>query len=315
MVDVSICILTHNQPDLLPGCVASCYAEIEREGMAGEIIVLDNASADKYPQKLSETFPGIRIIRNEVNLGFSAANNRGILASHGNRVLILNDDTILQPGSLGLMTAALDRDPTIGAIGPKLVNVDGSAQLGFTKRRFPTVKGTLSGLLPIGDLCLRTRIARRILTDWTEMDESGETDYVAGACLLAPRKALDCVGLFDEGFRFFFEDADLCYRLKEHGWKIYYICEARVTHFGSASFSKARQTAQLSVYWQSFLRFSSKHWSPLRHAALRIGLWAVFLLRAPAIMFYKICFTGVKFREGVESAHNSARVAWTLLRS
>jgi GT2 family glycosyltransferase len=105
---LSFCILTHNQPELLPLCVASCFDEIKREGITGEVIVIDNASADRYPEKLRETYPQVRIIRNEQNLGFSAGNNIGIRASQGKYVLILNDDAILQPECLNLMLQALD---------------------------------------------------------------------------------------------------------------------------------------------------------------------------------------------------------------
>jgi GT2 family glycosyltransferase len=105
---LSICILTHNQPELLPLCVASCFEEIERAGIAGEVIVIDNASTDRYPEKLRETYPQVRIIRNEQNLGFSAGNNIGIRASQGRYILILNDDAILQPECLNLMFQALD---------------------------------------------------------------------------------------------------------------------------------------------------------------------------------------------------------------
>jgi GT2 family glycosyltransferase len=80
-VSVSVCILTHTQPELLPLCVASCFEEIKRAGTAGEVIVIDNASADRYPEKLRETYSQVRIIRNEQNLGFSAGNNIGIRAS------------------------------------------------------------------------------------------------------------------------------------------------------------------------------------------------------------------------------------------
>jgi len=99
MVDLSICILTHNQPKILPLCVASCFMEIDRARIAGEVIVVDNASVDKYPERLAETYPDIRIIRTEQNLSFSVANNRGIQASCGRYVLILNDDAGLSTHS------------------------------------------------------------------------------------------------------------------------------------------------------------------------------------------------------------------------
>src|SRR5579885_2303062 len=123
-MDLSICILTHNQPELLPLCVASCFDEIKREGITGEVIVIYISYAKRYTEKLRETYPQVRIIRNEQNLGFSAGNNIGIRASQGRYMLILNDDAILQPGSLGLMLRRMESNPKIGAVGPKLLNPD-----------------------------------------------------------------------------------------------------------------------------------------------------------------------------------------------
>src|SRR5215831_6261157 len=114
-MDVSICILTHSQPVLLPQCVAACLGEIQRTGVAAEIIIVDNATRDAYPSRLVCVSPIVRVIRNEQNLGFSAANNEAIRASRGRYVLILNDDALLGKGSLQLMFDRLDSSPTVAA--------------------------------------------------------------------------------------------------------------------------------------------------------------------------------------------------------
>lgn len=110
-MDLSVCILTRSQPVLLTQCVAACVSEIERARLTAEIIVIDNASADRYPDSLAASTPLVRVIRNEENLGFAAANNKAIRMSSGRDVLILNDDAILQEGSLKLMIEALDSIP------------------------------------------------------------------------------------------------------------------------------------------------------------------------------------------------------------
>jgi GT2 family glycosyltransferase len=122
---LSICILTHSQPELLPMCVAACFAEIARAGITGEVTILDNASVDGSPERVAKLFPTVRIIRNDRNLGFSAANNMGIRRSQGQYVLILNDDAIFQEDSLWRMLRALESNSRIGAVGPKLINRDG----------------------------------------------------------------------------------------------------------------------------------------------------------------------------------------------
>lgn len=278
-MDLSICILTHCQPELLRRCVACCFAEIKRAAVEGEVIIIDNASTGGGPRKVSESFPGTRILRNKVNLGFSAANNEAIRISRGRHVLILNDDALLQSGSLGIMLQALDSDPKMGAVGPRFLNPDGSLQRGFTNRRFPHVRGMLCHTLILEELLERSELTRDVLTLARDPDHSGETDHLAGACLLIRREALDGVGLFDEQFQFWFEDVDLCLRLKRAGWRLLYLAEARVTHYGSASSRRRSQAERDAMYFHSAKYFGKKHFSPTSYRLLRLSVAAALLLR------------------------------------
>src|SRR5215469_5130971 len=132
---------------LLPLCVAACLVEIERSGLASEILIIDNASSDAYPQKVLGLSPLIRIIRNEENLGFSAANNKAIRASRGRYVLILNDDARLDEGSLRLMFDKLESSPRVAAVGPRFLNPGGSIQRGFTNACFPHLRHIVCQIL------------------------------------------------------------------------------------------------------------------------------------------------------------------------
>jgi GT2 family glycosyltransferase len=280
-MDLSICILTYCQPELLPKCVESCFAEVVQAGITAEVIVVDNGSTDGAPNEIGHTFPQVRIIRSEQNLGFAAGNNEAIRNSHGSYVLILNDDATLQPGSLQRMVEKLKSDPGVGAVGPRLVNPDGSPQRGFTNRRFPRLRSLVCGLLGLNELLERKKWTRDLLTHSRDLDLSGETDHIAGACLLVRRDVLNTVGLFDEGFYYWFEDADLCYRIKKAGWKIVYLAEARVTHYGSASIkSVMRSSERRRIYLQSLKCFSKKHLTSVRHFPLRIALSVARALEA-----------------------------------
>lgn len=280
-MDLSVCILTHNQRDLLPKCVTSCVTEIERAGVSAEILIVDNASSDRYPQRCTALSPMVRVLRSEENLGFSTANNRAIRASTGRYVLILNDDAILHEGSLELMLRTLDADGSLGVVGPKLLNPDGSVQISYTNRRFPRVRSMLCQLIPFSHLLYKTRITRTILTDDLDLEASGETGYVAGACMLARRSALEAVGLFDENFFFFFEDADLCYRLKSAGWGTFYLPVARVTHYGSSTFSRIYKSSASILNVRSMTYYFEKHAGLPRSLALRIGVAIALVLRLP----------------------------------
>ena len=281
-VDVSICILTRNQPELLEPCVSSCI-ESCRAGINGEIIIIDNASTDDGPRRVAGLFPGVQFIRNEDNLGFAAANNKAIRLSRGRAVLILNDDVVLRPGSLAMMLDKLYSEPGIGAVGPKLLNPDGSLQRGFTNRRFPHFRGLLCGSLRLNPLLEKNALLRDLLTHSKDPHVSAATDHLAGACLLLRREALDAVGLFHEGFYYFFEDTDLCYRLQQDGWRIIYLAEAEVIHYGSASFKKLLWSEKNVIYFNSLLYFFKEHASPAKYYLLKAGLTAVLLLQVPIV--------------------------------
>jgi GT2 family glycosyltransferase len=285
-MDLSICILTRNQPDLLPRCVASCLAEIEREGIASEIIVIDNASCDGSPQKVANLSPLVRLIRNEENLGFSEANNIGIRASQGKYILILNDDTEFRPGALGLMVRVMDADPRVAAVGPKFLNPDGSFQRGNAPKRFPRLCGMVSELLNLDFILEKSPLTRDLLTNRRDEKRGGDADQIDGACLLARREALDAVSLFDEGFYFFFEDTDLCYRLKKAGWLLWYSPEAQITHYGAASFNKVMRSQRSAMFFEGMIRFFRKHSSPGRFLLFKLTLAFTLCLRMPlAVLF------------------------------
>jgi N-acetylglucosaminyl-diphospho-decaprenol L-rhamnosyltransferase len=310
-VDLSICIITHNQPALLGRCVAACIGEIGRSQLGAEIIIVDNASDDAYPQRLACVSPIIRIIRNDRNLGFSAANNQAIRASHGRCVLILNDDTALQADSLALMLGMLDSDRRAGAVGPRLLNLDGSLQRGFTNRRFPHLRGVLCQTLGLEGLLERNRFTRDVLTMCRSSERTDETGHVAGACLLARRKALDAIGLFDEGFQYWFEDVDLCYRLKEAGWRVIYVAEARVTHYKSSSFKELTASAINAIYFRSLRYYFRKHSGSLKYLLVRSVLALVIFLRMSGGILYKAGRRS--FSEQRASIGRSLRVVWSLL--
>lgn len=287
-IELSICILTRDQPHLLPICVASCIGEIERAEISAEIVIIDNASIDAYPQRLAHLSSMIRILRHQENLGFSAANNKAIRMSQGRFILILNDDAILQPGSLELMLHRLRSSPSVAAVGPKLLNPDGSLQRNFTNRRSPSLRGILCQLLFVEKMLERNAWTRDLFTMSRDLERSGETDHIAGACFLAKREALEAVGLFDENFYYLYEDGDLCYRLKDAGWQVVYLAEARVTHVGSASLQKLKWPDRNAMAFKSMIYYFQKHSNWARRSLIRLTLALVLLLRLPVTVLRRM---------------------------
>jgi GT2 family glycosyltransferase len=287
-MDLSVCILTHNQPELLPECVASCIAEIGKAGIVGEIIIVDNASSDQYPEKFVSLSPMVRVLRNEKNVGFSAGNNQAIRASSGRYVLILNDDAILLPGSLRLMLNQLESDRQVGAVGPQLLNADGTLQRNFTHRRFPHLRGVLCQLLRLEPPLERCPVTRDLFTLSKDLGRTDEADHLASACFLTRRRAIEGAGLYDENFHYLYEDTDLCFRLKQAGWRIIYLAEARITHHLSASLMKLSLMERSTIGFQSMLRFFGKHTGPARFFLVRLIVASVMLLRLPAVILFRM---------------------------
>jgi GT2 family glycosyltransferase len=313
MPDLSICILTRHQPELLPKCVASCVAEVERSGISSEIIIIDNASWDGSPQRVASLYQIVSVIRNEENLGFSAANNKAIRVSRGRLVLILNDDAMLERGSLNRMLKGIDADSRIAAVGPMLLNPDGSLQRYFTNRRFPRLRSLFCGFLGLDSVLDRWAWTRDLLTHSRDPEVSGETDYIAGACLLARREALDSVGLFDEKFYYLFEDTDLCHRLKDAGRRVVYLADAHVTHYGSASLNKLTQLEKSAIHSRSLVYYLDKHLSRFKSRALRLALALLFLIRLPFFCVYRALRYGTTRQEWRESVGRSLQAVRSLV--
>jgi GT2 family glycosyltransferase len=312
-MDLSICILTHSQPALLPQCVAACIGEIGRAQLAAEIIIVDNASDDAYPQRLAYLSPMIRLIRNEQNLGFSAGNNEAIRISSGRCVLILNDDAILQEGSLRLMISVLQSDPRIGVVGPSLLNPDGSLQSLGMNKRLPHLRGLACEVLGVDQTLRRIRWTRDWLTLWDHPKKSAEPEQIAGACLLVRRQALDEVGLFDEGFYYVLEDADLCHRLRKSGWRIICVQSAQVTHYGSATYSQWTTFHQRANYFRSITYFFKKHSSPARCFLARITLGPLLLVGLSKRALLGIMRRRLTYEEVIDKTRANLRLLRSVL--
>lgn len=283
-MDLSICILTYHQPELLPRCVQRAFAEIERAGIEGEVIIIDNASTDGSPQQTAARFPKVRIIRNEANLGFSAANNKAIRVSCGRLVLILNDDALLRSDSLRLMIEKLDSDPRVGAVGPKLLHPDGSLQRNFTNRRFPHPLHCLAMVFLLEQRLEGNTWTSRIFGLNRDLERTRQAEHLAGACLLVRREALDAVGLFDEGFNYWFEDVDLCFRFQKAGWKIMYVAEAEVTHHQSASLGRIPEPRKAMMFFTSQMYYLKKHWSAPKYFSVRLASALALFFDIPLVI-------------------------------
>ena len=319
-MDLSVCILTRNLPILLSQCVESCIREIERAGLSGEIIIVDNASSDRYPEKLAATTPMVQVIRSEEHLVFGVAQNRAVKASHGEYILLFNDDAILQEGSLALMLSALKSDPRTAATGPTLVFPDGSPQVLYMNKRLPSVRGMFAEFTG-RDLAWRhKRLARKWLTMWDSPEHAAEPEQLSGACFLIRREAWDAMGGFDEQFRWVLDDTDLCFRLRKAGWRFRCVEAARVTHYGGLTHARRDRLEQQLDYYKCIYGYFRKHSSFPKYLLARVVLGV-----AVVFIFVEQTFWGTwrlaKSRRNVSLSELARKIRgrlallWSLLRA
>lgn len=277
-MDLSIIVVSWNTRDLLARCLASVYAH-PREGQL-EVWVVDNASSDGSQALVRTQFPQAQLIENTENEGFAAANNRGIARSGGRYILLLNSDAEVGPGVLAAMVHFMDEQPAVGAIGPKLVNPDGSFQASYA--RFPSL---------FWELLLITGLARFFIGPYapSPRPRAGEVarpvDWVAGAALLVRRTAVDQVGPLDSGYFLYSEETDWCWRMWQGGWPVWYVPEIRIVHHAGAS-AHQRPAHNYGALYRSKLRFFVRHYGALAAGSLRLMFISIALLR---LAFWTLC--------------------------
>lgn len=229
--DVSVIVVSFNTRDLLRECLQSLAREAG--GVNYETIVVDNASKDGSADMVEREFPEAKLIRSATNLGFAAANNRGFAVAKGRYVVLLNSDAFLQPGALPLAVERMDTDPCIGVGGARLVGRDGLWQP--SARMFPSLANDFLTLSGLSAKYPRSHFFGRFDRTWADPNEAAEVDWVPGAFSIIPRDVLESVGYFDESFFLYYEEVDLCRRIKAAGYSVWYWPDVVVLHLGGES--------------------------------------------------------------------------------
>lgn len=277
--DLGIVILNWNTAELLQQCLESVFAN---EGVAYEVVVVDNASTDNSAELVRTLFPQVRLIVNEENTGFASGNNVGLRAlglERGAPVdaprygLLLNPDTVVPPDAFQEMTAFMDANPQMGMAGPKLVLPDGHLDLAC-RRSFPTPAVASYRMLGLSKLFPRSRRFGRYNMTYLDPDQVTEVDSVVGAYMQVRREAIGQVGLLDETFFMDGEDLDWAFRIKKAGWTVWYNPAVTVLHMKRAAKKKSKR-AQWEFY-RAMLIFYRKHYratTPLwLHSLILTGL-------------------------------------------
>lgn len=250
--EISIVIVNYNGSKYLQQCINSLY---ETKGeLELEIWVVDNGSSDDSVALLREQYPEVKRIENSENLGFTKANNQAIRQAVGHYIMLLNNDTIVQSHALQRMLGVMNTHPELAAVGPRLLNEDGSLQPSCL--HFPSLwEGVLN--------YFKSR-AGGSAKYVPPLDNHLEiVDTVIGACMLIRREALEEIGLLDEGFFIYAEETDWCYRAARLGWQVGYVPDATVIHL--ISITTKREPVRFYVERRyGRVRFYLKHYGRLQ---------------------------------------------------
>lgn len=232
---------------------------LELTGQSWEGIVVDNASSDGSAAIAREFGPEVRLVQNAENIGFARGVNRGLMLASAPLVLIMNPDSRLLPGAMATLRRELERHETCALVGPCILDPDGTVQ--GNARGDPDMFTGLFG---------RTTFLRRLLPDLPVSkrnvltDEptragkaSSKIDWVSGACMLARRDALGKIGGFDERYFLYWEDADLCRRLRTHGFHVRYVPGAMAVHRVGHSSRKVRAAATRAFHDSAYLYYTT----------------------------------------------------------
>jgi N-acetylglucosaminyl-diphospho-decaprenol L-rhamnosyltransferase len=275
----SVIIVNFNSGGSLARCLDS-IADLEKDAL---VIVVDNASTDSS-EKTAERGGRVTLQRNAENVGFARAVNQGLAQTEGEFVLLLNPDCELRPDALDRLVSELRRHPRSAIAGPKILDHDGTVQ--GSARGDPTL---LTGLFGRSTLLTRifsgSKLARRnvrfdLMNGGSTDNGVEDVDWVSGACMMARRDVLSAVGGFDERYFLYWEDADLCRRLRDRGWDIRYVTSAEIVHQVGQSSRTVQARATRAFHDSAYLYYATHvARTPIMRGVARVVLETRCLLK------------------------------------
>ena len=277
-MDISVVIVNWNTRELLLNCLASVFETVKE--VSFEVWLVDNASIDGSVDAAKRAFPEIRVIENKENLGFAAANNLAFRQMNGRYALLLNTDAALKGDAVEKIYRFMENHSEIGMACGQLLNEDGSKQNSMAN--FPSFLSLLCN-----ETFLRIFLPKRFPSKRREYPAPIEIESCVGACMMVRKETMVEIGLFDEAYFFFFEETDWAYRMKEAGWKIFFVPEAHIYHAQGKSVGGSVR-ARIMFYRSRYIFF--RKWRP-RSYYLICGIVFVRLLINTFMTFLGLLLT------------------------
>jgi len=257
-VTLSISIVNTNNRELLNNCLKSIYETTKDTSF--EIIVVDNKSDDGSAQLVKEHFPEVLLIENDSRQGYGYNHNRAFEISTGRFFLVFNEDMIIVDNALDKMVKVASEDASIGALGCRLLNPDRTLQHSCTNElTFTTC--LYDDLIPYR-LAGKASPHRSVMYHWPH-DEERDVGVIMGCCMLIPREVAEETGLFDEQFFVYYEETDLCRRIRQLGKKVRFTPEAEIIHYGGQT-SKTMRRKMRIVFLESRHKYYVKYYGNSR---------------------------------------------------
>jgi len=269
MITLSIIIPSFNTKDLTFRCLHSIFKY--SPSFDFEIIVVDNDSKDQTAKVIKEKFPQVKLIANKKNLGYSKANNQGLSISQGEYILLLNSDVYIQKNAIAILIDYLKTHPRVGAASAKLINPDGSVQY-YYHRRFPTFLFFAASFIE-HYFKIQNPLSKSYFMLDEKFNRTIEIDQAAGT-VLAFKKAIvkKIGGLFDEKLPLYFNDTDLCQRLKQNDLKVVVVPKAQVIHYRESSTKQLDPNMILEELFLSMIYYFHKHRQYISYILAKITL-------------------------------------------
>lgn len=273
---VSIIIVNYRSYNELTRCLAAALSGGKYVSL--DAVVIDQQS-DARAELVREHFPTATVISNRNNCGFAAGVNQGARHTKGRYLLLLNPDTVIEPELLQILTERLDTNLDVAVVGPRVLNADGTIQP--SARRFPDFTTGVGGRMSwLTRFAPNNWFSRRNLR-WSSASEPVEVDWVSGACMMIRRSAFEAVGGMDERFFLYWEDADLCRRLRTAGHRTMFVPTVSAVHAGARG-SRHAAARSLVAFHRSAFRYYWKHGGVLARLMapfVLVVLWARLLLK------------------------------------
>lgn len=253
---LSICIVNYQARDYLEKCLESIYHS--GLSMSFEIILVDNHSEDGTIEMVSSLFPGVKVIGNSTNLGYTAPMNQALKNANGEYLIQLNPDTLVEVDAFNRLYDYMEENRVVGICTPKVLNRDGTLQKQCRRSAarpwdaFTYISG-LSRLFP------QSKRLNGYLLPYLDEDSVHLVEAVSGSCMFIRRAVVDQIGFLDEGYFAYQEDADFCFRAIQAGWKIAYVPMGRVYHFGGEGGSKVDVYRSIIEWHRSYFRYYRKN--------------------------------------------------------